>query len=64
MFGMSLEAVRRAKAAGITRIILEVDRLSQIEPGLAATVRSSSINAQHRLIEMQTHRYLGEPHLG
>ena len=30
------EAVRRAKAAGITRIILEVDRLSQIEPGLAA----------------------------
>jgi nicotinate-nucleotide pyrophosphorylase (carboxylating) len=30
------EAVRRAKAAGISRIILEVDRLSQIEPGLAA----------------------------
>jgi nicotinate-nucleotide pyrophosphorylase (carboxylating) len=30
------EAVRRAKAAGIERIILEVDRLSQIEPGLAA----------------------------
>ena len=30
------EAVRRAKAAGVERIILEVDRLSQIEPGLAA----------------------------
>ena len=30
------EAVRRAKAAGIERIILEVDRLAQIEPGLAA----------------------------
>jgi nicotinate-nucleotide pyrophosphorylase (carboxylating) len=30
------EAVRRARAAGIERIILEVDRLSQIEPGLAA----------------------------
>ena len=30
------EAVRRAKAAGISRIILEVDSLSQIEPGLAA----------------------------
>lgn len=30
------EAVRRAKDAGIERIILEVDRISQIEPGLAA----------------------------
>jgi nicotinate-nucleotide pyrophosphorylase (carboxylating) len=30
------EAVRRAKAAGVERIILEVDRISQIEPGLAA----------------------------
>jgi nicotinate-nucleotide pyrophosphorylase (carboxylating) len=30
------EAVRRARAAGVERIILEVDRLSQIEPGLAA----------------------------
>jgi nicotinate-nucleotide pyrophosphorylase (carboxylating) len=30
------EAVRRAKDAGVARIILEVDRLSQIEPGLAA----------------------------
>ncbi len=30
------EAVRRAKVAGVERIILEVDRISQIEPGLAA----------------------------
>ncbi len=30
------EAVARAKDAGIERIILEVDRVSQIEPGLAA----------------------------
>jgi nicotinate-nucleotide pyrophosphorylase (carboxylating) len=30
------EAVARAKAAGVERIILEVDRTSQIEPGLAA----------------------------
>ncbi|MDG2005232.1 MAG: carboxylating nicotinate-nucleotide diphosphorylase [Novosphingobium sp.] len=30
------EAVRRAKAAGITRIICEVDRIDQIEPALAA----------------------------
>ncbi len=30
------EAVRRAVAAGVERIILEVDRISQIEPGLAA----------------------------
>ena len=30
------EAVRRAKEAGVERIILEVDRLEQIEPGLAA----------------------------
>lgn len=30
------EAVRRAKDAGVENIILEVDRLSQIEPGLAA----------------------------
>ncbi len=30
------EAVRRAKAAGVERIILEVDALAQIEPGLAA----------------------------
>lgn len=30
------EAVRRARDAGIARIILEVDRLDQIEPGIAA----------------------------
>jgi len=30
------EAVRRAKAAGIDRIIVEVDRVDQIEPALAA----------------------------
>jgi nicotinate-nucleotide pyrophosphorylase (carboxylating) len=30
------EAVRRAKAAGVERIILEVDRIDQIQPGLAA----------------------------
>jgi nicotinate-nucleotide pyrophosphorylase (carboxylating) len=30
------EAVRRARQAGVERIILEIDRISQIEPGLAA----------------------------
>jgi nicotinate-nucleotide pyrophosphorylase (carboxylating) len=30
------EAVRRAKAAGVERIIVEVDRIAQIEPGLSA----------------------------
>jgi nicotinate-nucleotide pyrophosphorylase (carboxylating) len=30
------EAVRRAKAAGVARIICEVDRIGQIEPALAA----------------------------
>jgi nicotinate-nucleotide pyrophosphorylase (carboxylating) len=30
------EATRRAKVAGVTRIIVEVDRLDQIEPALAA----------------------------
>jgi nicotinate-nucleotide pyrophosphorylase (carboxylating) len=30
------EAVRRARSAGVERIILEVDSLSQIEPGLVA----------------------------
>lgn len=30
------EAVRRAREAGVERIILEVDRIAQIEPGLAA----------------------------
>ena len=34
--GTVTEAVRRAKAAGIEQIILEVDRIAQIEPGLAA----------------------------
>lgn len=30
------EAVRRAREAGVERIILEVDSIAQIEPGLAA----------------------------
>jgi nicotinate-nucleotide pyrophosphorylase (carboxylating) len=30
------EAVRRAVAAGIARVIVEVDRLDQVEPALAA----------------------------
>ena len=34
--GSVSEAVRRAKAAGIARIIVEVDRIDQIEPALAA----------------------------
>ena len=34
--GGVVEAVLRAKDAGVERIILEVDRLSQIEPGIAA----------------------------
>ncbi|MBB4633524.1 carboxylating nicotinate-nucleotide diphosphorylase [Sphingosinicella soli] len=34
--GSVAEAVRRAKDAGIAGIILEVDRIEQIEPGLAA----------------------------
>lgn len=34
--GSAEEAVRRAVNAGIKRIILEVDRLDQIEPGIAA----------------------------
>jgi nicotinate-nucleotide pyrophosphorylase (carboxylating) len=34
--GNVAEAVGRAKKAGIERIILEVDRIAQIEPGLAA----------------------------
>jgi nicotinate-nucleotide pyrophosphorylase (carboxylating) len=34
--GNVAEAVGRAKKAGIQRIILEVDRIAQIEPGLAA----------------------------
>ncbi|MFN4239135.1 MAG: carboxylating nicotinate-nucleotide diphosphorylase [Erythrobacter cryptus] len=34
--GSVAEAVRRARAAGVARIICEVDRLEQIEPALAA----------------------------
>lgn len=34
--GNVVEAVRRAAAAGIARIIVEVDRIDQIEPALAA----------------------------
>jgi nicotinate-nucleotide pyrophosphorylase (carboxylating) len=34
--GSVREAIRRAVAAGIERIIVEVDRLEQIEPALAA----------------------------
>ncbi len=34
--GNVAEAVGRAKKAGIERIILEVDRIAQVEPGLAA----------------------------
>jgi nicotinate-nucleotide pyrophosphorylase (carboxylating) len=34
--GSVSEAVRRAAAAGIARIIVEVDRIDQIEPALAA----------------------------
>jgi nicotinate-nucleotide pyrophosphorylase (carboxylating) len=34
--GGVVEAVQRAKDAGVERIILEVDRISQIEPGLQA----------------------------
>lgn len=34
--GGAAEAVTRAKAAGIAQIILEVDHLDQIEPGIAA----------------------------
>lgn len=30
------EAVRRARAAGVSQIICEVDRIAQIEPALAA----------------------------
>lgn len=38
------EAVRRAKAAGIARIIVEVDRVDQIEPALA-------VGATHLLLD-------------
>lgn len=41
------EAVRRARAAGVTRIICEVDRIDQIEPALAA-------GAHHLLLDNMT----------
>jgi len=47
------EAVRRARAAGIERIICEVDRLAQIEPALAA-------GATHLLLDNMTVAELGE----
>ena len=47
------EAVRRAKAAGVTRIICEVDRLDQIEPALAA-------GASHLLLDNMSPTMLRE----
>jgi nicotinate-nucleotide pyrophosphorylase (carboxylating) len=47
------EAVRRAKAAGIARIICEVDRLDQIEPALVA-------GANHLLLDNMDPVMLGE----
>jgi nicotinate-nucleotide pyrophosphorylase (carboxylating) len=47
------EAVRRAKAAGVTRIICEVDRIDQIEPALAA-------GASHLLLDNMSPRTLRE----
>ena len=41
------EAVRRAKAAGVVRVICEVDRIAQIEPALAAV-------ADHLLLDNMT----------
>jgi nicotinate-nucleotide pyrophosphorylase (carboxylating) len=41
------EAVRRAKAAGVVRVICEVDRIAQIEPALAA-------GADHLLLDNMT----------
>jgi nicotinate-nucleotide pyrophosphorylase (carboxylating) len=41
------EAVRRAVAAGVERIIVEVDRIDQIEPALAA-------GATHLLLDNMT----------
>src|SRR3546814_8769795 len=43
------EAVRRAAAAGIQRIIVEVDRVDQIEPALAAGAdrKSTRLNSSH-----------------
>ena len=47
------EAVRRAKAAGVERIICEVDRLAQIEPALEA-------GANHLLLDNMTVDELSE----
>lgn len=47
------EAVKRARDAGVTRIILEVDRLDQIEPGLAA-------GATHLLLDNMDAAHLRE----
>jgi nicotinate-nucleotide pyrophosphorylase (carboxylating) len=47
------EAVRRAREAGVTRIICEVDRLDQIEPALAA-------GAHHLLLDNMDPAMLAE----
>lgn len=47
------EAVRRARAAGVTQIICEVDRISQIEPALAA-------GATHLLLDNMSPELLRE----
>ena len=47
------EAVRRAKAAGVTRIICEVDHIDQIEPALAA-------GASHLLLDNMSSATLRE----
>jgi len=47
------EAVRRAKAAGVARIICEVDTLAQIEPALAA-------GASHLLLDNMSPAQLSE----
>ncbi len=47
------EAVRRAKAAGVARIICEVDRIAQIEPALAA-------GANHLLLDNMSVAQLAE----
>jgi nicotinate-nucleotide pyrophosphorylase (carboxylating) len=51
--GSVVEAVRRAKDAGIVQIILEVDHIDQIEPGLAA-------GATHLLLDNMDAQSLGD----
>ncbi len=51
--GSVAEAVRRAKDAGIVQIILEVDHIDQIEPGLAA-------GATHLLLDNMDAQSLGD----